>query len=403
MEYIKQSSWVKENFYFNWTDIKLSEVIFCLCLISIFLPVKVYPIVFLVSAFFFYRDTEKLRINRWLIFLSIFSLYAVISFLLNYNGEPTMATNMIKLLVNFLFLYFTIGWLRQRDNTNLLILSDFVLHFIFLLVFLQLILYHSAIDFRFLYGSSSSAQASELYNPELFFWGLEDKNMFGARIAMLGFPYILIPLIRFNKVSWGRIFWIFLLAYLSLSRTPVVALLIGVFILVWISSNARWRIILVFFIGLSLPFILENFIRVDQFNSSRDGMGVRLVYWKSFFEHFTAISPLGNGFMSAPEFLEKYAQFYHGEPHIHNTFLTSYLELGIIGLVSYCLFLVYFYWDCKSILADDRFWIIAILPMLSIMMILYSGYDNDIVIYLSMVFLLGSIKFIDFKTVRMGI
>ncbi|MEX2593382.1 MAG: O-antigen ligase family protein [Anditalea sp.] len=403
MEYIQQPSGVKQITDFNWTDIKLSEVMFCLCLISIFLPIKIYPIVFLISSFIFYLDTEKLLVSKWVIFLSVFSLYAVISFFLSYNGETFMATNIIKLLVNFVFLYFAVGWLRQRDNNNLLRGVDFVLHFIFLLVFVQLVLYHKGIEFRMLWGSFSSAQTSELYKPDLFFWGLEDKNMFGARIAMLGFPYILIPLIRFNKVSWGRICWIFLLAYLSLSRTPVVALLIGVFILVWISSNARWRIILVFFISVSLPFLLEKLIRVEQFTSSRDGMGVRLVYWRAFFEHFTAISPLGNGFLSAPEFLGKYAQFYHGEPHIHNTFMTSYLELGIVGLVSYCLFLAYFYLECKSQLQDNKFWIAAFLPMLSIMMILYSGYDNDIVIYLSMVFLLGNIRFIDFKTVRMGI
>jgi hypothetical protein len=159
----------------------------------------------------------------------------------------------------------------------------------------------------------------------------------------------------------------------------------------------------VFFVGVSLPFLLEKFIRVDQFSSSRDGMGVRLVYWRSFFENFTAISPFGNGFMSAPEFLGKYARFYHGEPHIHNTFMTSYLELGIIGLVSYCGFLAYFYLECTRKFPDKRFWIAAFLPLFSIMMILYSGYDNDIVMYLCMIFLLGNIRLIDYKTIGMGI
>ena len=160
---------------------------------------------------------------------------------------------------------------------------------------------------------------------------------------------------------------------------------------------------MVVFMSLTLPFILQKIIRIDNLTASNDGMGVRLVYWEAFFRNFTEISPLGNGFMSAPEFLVKHAGFYRGEPHIHNTFLTCYLELGIIGLISYCLFLFYFFIECKQKLMNNKFWLVAFLPLLSIMMILYSGYDNDIVIYLTMIYLLGSIKTIDFKTIRMGI
>lgn len=402
MESIKQSN-VENQQIHKLTDIKLSEVMFCLCLIAIFLPIKIYPLIFLISALIFYRDTEKLQFPRWTIYLLIYGLYAIISFLLVYEGEFAMVTNIVKLIVNFLFLFFAVTWLQQRDNLNLLKGVDLVLHIIFVLVLVQLMVYHQALDFRLLYGSSSSGKASSLYNIEHFFWGLEDKNMFGARIAMLGFPYIMVPLIRFNKISFGRIFGIFLLAYLSLSRTPIVALLIGVFFLIWISSRTRWRIILIFFMGLTLPILLEKLIRIGDLTATNDGMGIRLVYWRAFFESFTAISPLGNGFMSAPEFLGRYAQFYRGEPHIHNTFMTNYLDLGIVGFISYGLFLVYFYKKCFIQLEAHKFWMVAFLPLIAIMMILYSGYDNDIVIYLTMIFMLGSIRAIDFKTIRMGI
>src|SRR5690606_30662451 len=130
---------------------------------------------------------------------------------------------------------------------------------------------------------------------------------------------------------------------------------------------------------------------------------VRLVYWRAFFEDFPAISPFGVGFTRAPEFLEAHASFYRGEPHIHNTFMNNYLELGIIGFFSYILFLVFFYSEGMKMLPERNFWVMAALPMLSIMMILYSGYDNDIVLYLILIFMLGSIRFIDFKTIRMGI
>src|SRR5690606_28791681 len=230
---------------------------------------------------------------------------AIASFFFFYNGESALLTTLAKLLINFIFLYFAVNWLQSRDNTGLLRLVDLSLLLIFLLVFIQLIVYHQAIDFRLLYGSSSSGQASSLYNKSLYFWGLDDKNMFGARIAMLGFPFVLIPLVRERKISWWRICFIFLLAYLSLSRTPIVALLVGVFLLIWLFTSTRWRIILVFFMVLVLPFVLDKLVRVDNLTASNDGMGIRLVYWKAFFNNFQEISPLGNGFMQAPRSEER--------------------------------------------------------------------------------------------------
>ena len=391
------------NTSMSWSALRLSEVMFCLCVLSIFLPVKVYPVVLLISCFVFYRELPHLPVPRWVIFLGLYSLCAIISFLFFYNGESSLLTNLAKLLINFIFLYFAVTWLQSRDNTDLLRMVDFTLALVFLLVFVQLVVYHQAMDFRLLYGSSSSGQASSLYNKSLYFWGLDDKNMFGARIAMLGFPFVLIPFVRNHKISWWRIFGIFLLAYMSLSRTPIVALLIGVFLLIWLSTGTRWRIILVFSMILVLPFVLEKLIRIENLTASNDGMGVRLVYWKAFFNNFSEISPLGNGFMQAPEFLKEYADFYRGEPHIHNTFLTSYLELGVVGLVTYVLFLIYFYKDCQRLGQPQKFWWMVFIPLLSIMMILYSGYDNDIVMYLSLAVLLGSMGRLDFKTIKMGI
>lgn len=402
MEGIKRQESISQETS-QWRTIRLSEAMFCLCLFSIFLPLKIYPVVLIVGSYIFFRETEKFSIQKWMVFLVIYSLYAVGSFAMVYNGESFMLTNLVKLLVNFAFLYFAVSWLRDRDNSNLLKVVDFTLGIIFFLVFAQLLVYHQALDFKLLYGSSSSGQASSLYNKALYFWGLDDKNMFGARIAMLGLPFILIPVVRHNKISWWRICGIFLLAFLSLSRTPIVALMIGVFLLIWFSIGVRWRIILVFSMGLILPFISEKLIRVDSLTASNDGMGIRLVYWKAFFNNFSDISVFGNGFMKAPEFLRQHAEFYRGEPHIHNTFLTSYLELGVIGVISYLLFLFYFYRDCVQMETSQKFWMMVFIPILAIMMILYSGYDNDIVMYLTLSVLLGSLGVINFKTIRMGI
>lgn len=393
----------QERPLFQWQHFQLGELMFCLCLISVFLPVKIYPLIFLMASFVFFRQSKKLTTPVWLAFLGVFSLYALFSFLIFYDGSAQTLANIIKLLVNFTILYFAVNWLAQRDNSVLLKWVDLAFHFIFLLVFAQLLVYHFAFDFRLLMGSSSSGQASALYNQALYFWGLEDKNMFGARIAMLGFPYLLIPLIRWNRVSWWRICGIFLLAFLSLSRTPIVALIIAVFFLVWITSHKLGRFALVVALAAALPFVLEKLIRVKNLTATNDGMGIRLVYWESFFENFLAIPPLGIGFSRTPEFLQAHAAFYRGEPHIHNTFMHNYLELGIVGFAAYLLFLIFFFREGLKMLPINNYWIMAALPLLSIMMILYTGYDNDIVLYLALIFLLGSIRTINFNTISMGI
>ena len=395
-----QSSVLEGN---QWKAISIAETLFLLSLISMFLPVKVYPVVFLVSCYFFYRETPQIKFPNWSIALAVFSSYAVISYLLNYPGQPLALTNIIKLLVNFSFLFFGINWLESRSNESLIDKLDTVLLVVLALSLVQLLIYHQAYDFELILGSDSSGQASTLYRGSLFYWGLDDKNMFGARVALMGFSFICIPIVLKNKLSIWRIFFVFLVAFLSLSRTPIVALMLGVFLLIWFSVDRKWKIGIVIIVALATPSVLQNVIRLDSITSSNDGMGIRLVYWKAFFQHFGTISPLGNGFLSAPEFLENYAEFYRGEPHIHNTFMSTYLEMGIVGFISFMAFIVCFIQECWRKTDNSKLWIALFLPILSIMMILYSGYDNDVVMYFCLIFLIGTLQEINFKKVKISL
>lgn len=389
--------------------IDLTELFFCLSLFAMFVPLKIYPFVYLTSSFVFLIDiyskqgfntTGNYLKTPWLVFLGIFTCYASVSFFSTYNGQPYVINNFLKLWVNTIFLGTATYWLSLRDNIRLLKALDITLHLIFLLCFAQLFIYHEAFNFDLIYGSASSGKASTLYNPQLFFWGLDDKNMFGARLALLGFIYVLVPLIRYHKLTIWRIAAVFLLAHLSLSRTPIAALIMGIFLLGWALSTKYVRVGLVLVSAAILPLVAQKFLRIDNITASNDGMGVRITYWKAFFQHFDTISPLGNGFFNGAPFLKQYAAYYHGEPHLHNTFMSCYLELGVIGLLSYGLFFWYFIKFCLKAGQTPLFWCIAFLPLLAIMMILYSGYDNDIVVYLTLIFLLGRTKSIDFKNIK---
>ena len=367
----------------------LCEALFCVALLAVFLPVKVYPLLFLVASLFFAWDTKRWLQHQWTFYLAVFTGYAMAVYLVSLPAGPLAVTAFVKMVVNFTFLYTAVAWLAQRHNGHLLRWVDVTLHLVLVLTLVQLLVYHQAAGFRWVGGAATSAQGSALYQPGYFFWGLDDKNMFGARIALLGFSYVLVPTVRQGAVAWWRIAFVLLLAWLSLSRTPMVALLLGTYLLVWSAVAVRWRVALAALAVLAVPLVVQKVVRIDGLTASNDGMGVRLTYWKAFVEHFSAISPLGNGFMSGGGFLSRYAAYYHGEPHIHNTFLNCYLDFGIVGVVSYVLFLYQYFRFCAGTHVDPRFWYVAFLPLLAIMMILYTGYDNDIVLYLVLLFLLG--------------
>lgn len=387
----------------DWKSISIAESLFLISLVSMFLPVKVYPVFFLITSFFLYREAPTLTIQKWVVALLVFSAYAIISYVRTAPDQVLALTFIVKMLINFTFLFFTVNWVSTRDNESLLGKLDVVLLGVLLLSFIQLMIYHQAYDFRLIFGSDTSGQASSLYKPTLYYWGLSDKNMFGARIALIGFAFICISVVCKKEFSIWRVSFVFLIAFLSLSRTPLVALFLGVFLLAWICVGKKWKIVLLILVASALPFVLQKVLRVDTITSSNDGMGIRLVYWKAFFNHFTSISPLGNGFMSAPEFLQKYADFYRGEPHIHNTFLTTYLEMGVIGFFSYLAFLFWFVKACIQRVPNVKLWAVLFLPLVSIMMILYSGYDNDLIVYLALIFLIGTYTTVDFKKVKISL
>jgi len=300
------------------------------------------------------------------------------------------------LLVNPLFLVCSIHWLSQRDNARLTRFLDWTLGILLLLSLVQLLVYHASFDFRLILGSDTSGQASGLYRPGLYYWGLDDKNMFGARIALLGFVFVFIPVLQKHKLCVLRILFVFLIAFLSLSRTPMVALLIGVFALSWMILERKWRIVLLVAVAIALPFFLTQVVRIDSITSSNDGMGIRIVYWTAFFSHLSELSIWGGGFLEARDFLQENAKFYRGEPHIHNTFMTTYMEFGITGFLAFTAFIGLFFQACLQRIGQIGMWIVLFLPILAIMMILYSGYDNDVAVYFVLVWLVGSQQAIDF-------
>ncbi len=393
----------KNHSYVNSLKIKLpnlQDFLFCACVISIFLPVKVYPIIFLVSSLIFLNPIESLKFKKWTFFLITYITYTFLIFVFRSNYNFFVISNIIKLTINFIFLISVISWIQKRSNDSLLYWLDKSFHVVFFLTFLQLLLYHFFSGFKYLTNIESSSEASLLYNHAVYFWGVFDKNMIGAKIALLGYIYIILAIVLKNKISIIRIAFILTLSYLSLSRTPIAIISIGLFYVLFTKAKFFQKASLITICLIGLPFVLNKVIRIDNFTELNDGMGIRILYWTTFFNNLNHISPFGNGFLAAGSFLEKYSYYYNGEPNLHNTFLNTYLDLGFIGLLSYSLFLIFIILYTIRVSGNKILTMVCFIPLVANMMILFTGYDNDVIVYISITFLLCTYRKVELKNLK---
>src|SRR3546814_16742590 len=80
------------------------DALFCLSLLAVCLPVKSYPLVFLVASSFFALDTKVWTLHRWAVYLAVFTGYATAMFLIGSPAGQPELTNFLKLIITFTFL-----------------------------------------------------------------------------------------------------------------------------------------------------------------------------------------------------------------------------------------------------------------------------------------------------------
>jgi O-Antigen ligase len=340
-----------------------------------------------------------MRKMSWTIWLWLYIGYAVlIALLLNaaifgvtylpFGVEQI--TNLAKLVIGGFFLVSVINWASLNNGLKLRRQLDWVLHCSFFLTLVQLLVYEAHNGFGQIIAGSSS-EAAEMYVPSLCFWGIPDKNVFGARIALFGFLYLFNYFIWTRRFPLSRTILVLTCAFLSNSRTPMAALFLGIAYVLFRKFRYKGKIALIAAIAAISPFLLIRLLRVDSLFDTSDGFGIRIIYWSTFFTHFSNLPQFGSGFMSGGKFLSDNSPIYLGEPHLHNLFLNNYLDFGIPGFVAYIGFLVALYRFCKR---DSKvwfpwYWTAAFLPLLSIMSTLSTGYESDTWVYLAAVYVIG--------------
>lgn len=381
----------------------LIEYIYFILIVSIFLKIKIYP--FVMIAFILcviVKSIKKYNLTRENIYLHLFLISVIINFFIFTNQNRNMFF-FIKLLINISFLIafeINIKYFIVKKNIKKILL---IIKFLIIMTFLQIVLlyYLKEINiFQFLkIGSSNDAYIINL-NEIIFLFGNSNKNIWATKIFLLEI-ILLVYLYKNNKKSYLFKILIFLNCILLISRTCYLAYILyycsEIFnkVLKKFKNNKKILILILLFLSLFFIPIINlvaekllrlNFTNIEELLTKKgDGGGTRLINWLIFFRYFNEINIFkGIGLGNTQSFLVKYNGF--PDNNMHNFIFGIFLEQGIIIGTIYLLF---HYSFIKKVILNFRFEsLMILLPFYLIISLQYLGYDNDIVVYISLVHIL---------------
>lgn len=372
--------------------------LFGFLLLSTFIPVKIYPVIFiLVCSLFFSRTVSRTKIGMWVYFILLLSSLILTNFL-SFRIDSDVLVALFKYSIGVSLL---VGVVFCRDFRNMgetgLKLLGYYLNIVVVLLFIQMA--YLQISFgKITFSSESSATASYLFDSSKIFFGVDDKNIFGAKCALYGYLATVVYYLRYRSFSKLLAFISFFSCALTLSRTSIMFYVLSFFIF-WIGvkiddgkKNLVYFIIILISIGLLfLVPLLESYLRFSSIVNLEhgDGMSLRLIYWLTLFQHVIDIPAIGCGILSGAYFLGRYSPYYNGEPNLHNLFLNNYLDLGWIGFLLYLLFFITYIRFLNSILTHPKIGLLLCIPVFMIMNTLYTAYDNDLWVYFSLSYLIA--------------
>jgi len=175
------------------------------------------------------------------------------------------------------------------------------------------------------------------------------------------------------------------------STGAIIGLTAGVGILLLIYKKTRWPIIIISIIGITslLNFSSLSDIKDEIFFQDRSGQ-IRLSMWSDTFE-FLKDNPIkGAGLASYEERIIPYHTTVNNEGieifhHPHNLFLTMWVNLGLLGLISFILILIWFFKTSllRSMLRNNlTIFLLSSMIVIIIMGLVDSPYiKNDLAIF----------------------
>lgn len=357
-----------------------------LSMISIFLPLKIYPVIFIITLF--------AMVIRLSIKLYVFSFFAILMLTLiiaspayTVQDDDTI-TAIIKSILGVSFLIISsIYSYDKNDSTKMLKILHGYISAIIIFCFVQIVFLHVQSGGHGL-TASDSYTAGMIFDSNYALFGGNDKNMFGAKVALFGIlQYVLHKSIyKKGAVAWMLI--VLVTGFLSMSRTPV-AFFVAILALYKISSSRGvvMKIGAAFFVisvlAIASPYIVD-YLRISSINQGQlsDGMSIRILYWITVISNTDVIGMFGNGLLSARDFLPKYSAYYNGEPNVHNLYLNTYLDLGVVGVSFYISMIISLFMHLKKLNSQLAFVLIASSFVMSCT--LYTAYDIEMWCFLSL-------------------
>ncbi|MFQ1592428.1 O-antigen ligase family protein [Aeromonas veronii] len=372
--------------------------IFGMMLISTFVPVKIYPIFFVLACIVFaFQIDVKLHVTTWLYFILLLSFQVFILFLCG-DKNIDIYTAFLKYIIGVsqLILVVHCKVFGRDDGEGLGILSSY-LNVIVILLFAQ-IFYLQISSGGFVFSSESSSAASKIFNSSKMLFGVNDKNIFGAKAALFGFLCTVTSYFLNKRLPISLMSLVFITCALSLSRTSILFYIISMvvfWVLIKLSEGKKLLVYscAIFFLIvtiLSMP-IIATYLRLSSIANLEhgDGMSLRLIYWLTLLENYSAVGLFGNGMLAGANFLSRYSMYYNGEPNLHNLFLNNFLDFGVVGFFLYLIFFISFMRFMNVVYDKPKSGYLFGIPIFIMINTLYTTYDNDVWIYFSTAYIIA--------------
>ncbi|MER0045897.1 O-antigen ligase family protein [Pectobacterium odoriferum] len=359
-------------------DVVVSNLI-GLAVFSTFLPFKIYPFFYLIACISLVGAIRN-KVYLYNIFLFLFCFVSGVVFLLHPIDDDTVSA-LIKLYLNAILIFFlSISERKTSESLSSLKIIELYLRLIMLLCFIQ-VLVLQLISGGISITAGDSYSAGQIFESGFALFGGVDKNMFGAKVALFGYLHYVLYYMVYRKYHFLYAGLTIFTALLSLSRTSFIFVIIAIFFFYFLKKDrpfakvffALTTIIIIFF---AMPYILD-YVRISSITSfeRNDGMSIRLLYWISVFKEYDEIGFMGQGILSARQFLPRFSEYYNGEPNVHNLFLNTYLDIGVLGFFLYFSFFISLFFNMRK--KDGKLTLILFLPLLLMINTLYTAYDSE--------------------------
>lgn len=377
-----------------------------LSIFSIFItPVKVYVPVFAVVIFISLIICMKEKINKieiWQKILIFFLIWAVLNYFIHlfFYKDYSNLNLLIKFILNITYLIsvsMVIPVKITKENFSwFIVLTEVVI----IANFLQLIIiYINGNLFPDFFNGNLTNSSESAYVVSKFYTliGAVSKNIWSTKLVFINIIYLYLISNKLVKLLNCKTIVTLLMGgitiILLLSRTGQVAILAAYVLFIFnniFELNKKYRY--VFYSICTLGIIIFMYIFFSKFFhlsfNMTDGGFVRLLIWKeSLIALMNGNWILGNGFGSPARVIAEV--LHRKESNFHNVLLNMAFELGIVGIGLYIGFLINFF---RSQINKENIRLLVgniLIPMIIILSLQYIGYDNDIIILLVMILIVG--------------